>query len=411
MNNLTQSDELFERARVVVPGGIYGHVSPAAGLPRHFPHFCDRAQGCGFVDVDGNEWIDFMCGFGAILHGYNHPEIEESVALQREKGSVFNQPSPVMVELAERLVSSIDFADWAVFAKNGSDLTTWAIRVARESTGSPLVIKAKGAYHGVDSWCDPGHGGRIPEDRASILEFEWNDLEALSVIMSQNEGDIAALILTPYHHAAFAPSELPDPGFWAEVEKLCQRYGILLVLDDVRCGGRLHGGGSHRYFGFTPDLAVYSKALGNGYAISACVGKESYRKASMEVFLTGSCWNDAVAMTAALKSLELSEREGVAEKVLAKGKELTEGLERVAEKFEKNLKMTGPPSMPYPWIEGDENLFEIQKFCQFCAEEGIYFHPHHNWFLGNAHDSESIEKAIHVAGRAFERMSEEERTS
>jgi len=408
MKPRNQSDELFERARKVVPGGIYGHVSPAAGLPRYFPHFCDHAQGSGFVDVDGNKWIDFMCGYGAILHGYNHPEIEEAVVLQREKGSVFNQPSPVMVELAETLVGLIDFADWAVFAKNGSDLTTWAIRVARERTGRPLVVKAKGAYHGVDSWCDPGHGGRIPDDRASILEFEWNDLEALSVIMSENKERIAALILTPYHHAAFAPSEMPSEHFWKEVEELCNRYGTLLVLDDVRCGGRLHMGGSHRHFGFTPDLAVYSKALGNGYAISACVGKDSLRKASMEVFLTGSCWNDAVSMVAALKSLELSQRENVAEKVLHQGKQLTEGLEKAATKHGKNFQMTGPTSMPYPWFKGDENLFEIQKFCQICAEEGIYFHPHHNWFLGNAHDSRSIEHAIEVADRAFKRMDQDE---
>ena len=408
MKNRTQSDELFERARKVVPGGIYGHVSPAAGLPRHFPHFCDHAQGSRFVDVDGNEWLDFMCGFGAILHGYNHPEIEEAVTLQREKGSVFNQPSSLMVELAETLVAQVDFAEWAVFAKNGSDLTTWAIRVARESTGRPLVIKAKGAYHGVDSWCDPGHGGRIPDDRASIIEFEWNDLESLSLIMSENDGKIAALVLTPYHHAAFAPSELPASGFWAGVEELCRRNGVVLILDDVRCGGRLHGGGSHRYFGFTPDLAVYSKALGNGYAISACVGKEPLRKASMEVFLTGSCWNDAVAMAAALKSLELSEREEVAKSVLEKGRQLTEGLERTAAKHGKTLRMTGPSSMPYPWFEGDTNLFEIQKFCQICAEEGIYFHPHHNWFVGNAHDSKSIEQALCVADRALERMVREE---
>ena len=345
---------------------------------------------------------------GAILHGYNHPEIEEAATLQREKGSVFNQPSSLMVELAETLVDRIDFAEWSVFAKNGSDLTTWAIRVAREFTGRPLVIKAKGAYHGVDSWCDPGHGGRIPDDRASIIDFEWNDLESLSLIMSENKGKVAALVLTPYHHTAFAPSELPASGFWAGVEKLCRRNDVLLILDDVRCGGRLHGGGSHRYFGFTPDLAVYSKALGNGYAISACVGKEAFRKASMEVFLTGSCWNDAVSMAAALKSLQLSEREEVATSVLEKGKQLTEGLERIAVKHGRNLKMTGPSSMPYPWFEGDENLFEIQKFCQICAEEGIYFHPHHNWFVGNAHDSKSIEEALCVADRALERMGHED---
>lgn len=404
MKKRTQSDHLFERARKVVPGGIYGHVSPAAGLPRHFPHFCEKADGCRFEDVDGNEWIDFMCGFGAILHGYNNPEIEEAVLLQKEKGSVFNQPSPLMVNLAEALVERIDFADWAVFAKNGSDLTTWAIRVAREHTGRPLIIKAKGAYHGVDSWCDPGHGGRIPDDRASILEFLWNDLDALSHLMDKHHDQVAAIILTPYHHAAFAPSEMPADGFWKEVEAMCVRHGSLLVLDDVRCGGRLHTGGSHRHFGFTPDLAVYSKALGNGYAISACVGKESYRKSSMEVFLTGSCWNDALSMAAAMKSLELSEREKVVDNLLSKGKALCDGLEKAAFANGQSLRMTGPPAMPYPWFEGDDDLFNIQAFCQLCADEGIYFHPHHNWFVGNAHDSSSIDEAVSIATKVLERM-------
>ena len=408
MKERIQSDQIFQRALKVVPGGIYGHVAPAAGLPRHFPHFCERAKGCRFVDVDGNEWIDFMCGFGAILHGYNHPEIEEAVGIQREKGMVFNQPSPLMVDLAETLVERIDFADWAVFAKNGSDLTTWAIRVARESTGRPLVIKARGAYHGVDSWCDPGHGGRIPDDRASILEFDWNDLEALTDLMSKNKDKVAALILTPYHHPAFAPSELPVEGFWKEIESLCARYGIQLVLDDVRCGGRLHAGGSHRHFGFTPDLAVYSKALGNGYAISACVGNESLRKPSVEVFLTGSCWNDALAMTAALKSLELSARDDVVSGVLEKGSHLCDGLERVSKDRGQSLFMTGPPSMPYPWFEGDDSLFKIQRFCQLCTEEEVYFHPHHNWFISNAHDTESIDQAIAVADKALARMQVEE---
>ena len=159
MKNRTQSDELFERARKVVPGGIYGHVSPAAGLPRHFPHFCDHAQGSRFVGVDGNEWLDFMCGFGAILHGYNHPEIEEAVTLNGKK-DLFSISS-LMVELAETLVAKVDFAGGPSLPRMVRILP-WAIRVARESTRRPLVIKAKGAYHGVDSWCDPGHSGRIP---------------------------------------------------------------------------------------------------------------------------------------------------------------------------------------------------------------------------------------------------------
>ena len=128
-----------------------------------------------------------MCGFGAILHGYLNPEIENVVNLQRSKGSVFNQPSLLMVELAERMVEAIDFADWAVFAKNGSDLTTWAIRVAREKTGREFVIKARGAYHGVDAWCDPGLGGRIISDREKILEFHWNDFDELSDLVKKKD--------------------------------------------------------------------------------------------------------------------------------------------------------------------------------------------------------------------------------
>ena len=120
----------------------------------------------------------------------------------------------------------------------------------------------------------------------------------------------------------------------------------------------------------------------------------------MEVFLTGSCWNDAVAMAAALKSLELSEREGVAKSVLEKGRQLTEGLERTAAKHGKTLRMTGPSSMPYPWFEGDRTCLKSKNFVRF-AEEGIYFHPHHNWFVGNAHDSKSIEEALCVADRAL----------
>jgi glutamate-1-semialdehyde 2,1-aminomutase len=304
-------------------------------------------------------------------------------------------------------VQRIDFADWAVFAKNGSDLTTWAIRVAREKTKRKYIIKAKGAYHGVDSWCDPGLGGRIPSDRQEILEFNWNDPDHLSSLFKKFPNQIAAVILTPYHHPSFQRSEMPTSGFWENVSAICRKEEAFLILDDVRAGGRLHDGGSHRFFNFTPDLAVYSKGLGNGYAISACVGKAEHKLASAEVFLTGSCWNDAVAMAAAISSLKISEREGVAKQVLSKGKYFCDQLESVAKKQNFPLLMTGPPSMPYPFVEGDFNLFKIQEFCRFCAEEGLYFHPHHNWFISNAHTFESIDHSIKKASLAIDKLSQQ----
>jgi glutamate-1-semialdehyde 2,1-aminomutase len=404
MRSHNTSEILFKRASRVIPGGTYGHIAPASALPRHFAHFCSTGQGAFFHDVDGNEWIDFMCAYGAVLHGYQNPRIEAAVEKQRELGSIFNHPNEVVVELAEKLTQVVDFASWSVFAKNGSDLTTWAIRVAREQTKRPLVVKALGAYHGVDAWCDPGLGGRIDSDRSDVVEFEWNNLNQLEDMFKQKKNDIAAVILTPYHHAAFAPSEMPTEDFWSQVRRLCTENGSLLILDDVRAGWRLHAGGSHRFFNFTPDMSVFSKALGNGYAISACVGIEAVKSAASEVFLTGSCWNDAVAMQAALSSLTMCVEGNVPQSVMTKGQFFSERLEQLAKGFNYSLKMTGPPSMPYPWFEGDENLFLIQKFCQLASKQGLYFHPHHNWFISDAHDQESLKKSLELAGRAFEEL-------
>jgi len=403
----SRSEELFLRAAKVVPGGIYGHLAPAGGLPGSFPNYAASGKGCRFMDVDGNEWLDFLCGYGSSLFGFGDPEIEEAAERQRREGAVLNQPTERMVELAEALTERIDFAQWAVFAKNGSDVTTWATRVAREHTGRSIVLKAKGAYHGVDAWCDPGFGGRIPEDRAAIREFAWNDLDGFHSLLKECGEEIAAVILTPYHHAAFGASEMPADGFWEEVESACRSRGIALILDDVRAGFRLHDGGSHRAFGFTPDLSCYSKALGNGYAISACLGREEFRRAAREVFLTGSCWNDAVAMAAALKCLELGPDRGVVEKLDQLGRRLGSGLEEHASKHGLPLTMTGPPAMPFPCFEEDENLYSMQRFCESCAEKGLFFHPHHNWFLCGAHDEAAIDEALVVAEAALAEMARE----
>jgi glutamate-1-semialdehyde 2,1-aminomutase len=402
MLNRKESNLLFKRANVVIPTGIYGHVAPGAGLPQDFPHYCMSGKGCHFTDIDGNKWLDFMCGFGAILHGYRNPVIEEAVVLQQERGSVFNQPSKLMVELAEKLVHEIDFADWAVFAKNGSDLTTWAIRVAREQTGREYVIKAVGAYHGVDAWCDPGLGGRISSDRSHVLEFNWNDFDQLESLFNSHKDKIAAVILTPYHHPSFAPSVLPAESFWAKVEELCQKNGSALVLDDVRCGWRLHDEGSHRYFNFTPDIAIYSKALGNGYSISACVGTNDFRSGASEVFLTGSCWNDAYSMAAAIASLQLCKDNKTASSVMSKGKLFCDQIESIGYKFGVPLKMTGLPSMPYPWIEGDDDLYQIQSLCKLAAKQGLYFHPHHNWFISDAMTEKEINQSLSLSEQVIE---------
>jgi glutamate-1-semialdehyde 2,1-aminomutase len=399
--------ELFRRASKVIPGGIYGHASPAAGLPNAFPYYAERAKGCRYWDVDGREYLDFMCGYGTISLGYGHPVVEEAAAKQREKGSIFNHPSALMPELAETLTELIEFADWAVFGKNGSDMTTWAIQVAREFSGRKKILKIQGAYHGVDPWCTPGSGGIIEEDVAHIHSFAWNDLEAFQTLVARYRGEVAALIITPFHHPAFGDSEMPAEGFLQQIEKICRKEEILLILDDIRAGFRLALEGSHTYFGFQPDLACYCKALGNGYNISAALGREYLRVAATKVFLTGSYWNDAVSMAASLACLREMQISDLPSHLDKLGQKLIHGLGQAALEHGFKMRFSGPPAMPFMRFAGEKNFFQLQKFCALAAAEGVFLHPHHNWFLCAAHTAIDIDHAIEAATRAFARLANE----
>ena len=292
------SDALMERAKRVIPGGIYGHQAPVLLTRGAYPSFFARGEGSHVWDVDGNEYIDYICSYGPIVLGHRHPKVEEAARRQMELGNCFNAPGPVWVDLAEHLVSITPFADWTVFAKNGSDVCTWATEVARQATGRPKIAMCAGAYHGTDAWCTPLPGGVTPEDRANMVYFRFNDLESLRHAVEENSGKIAGVILSPFKHDAGHDSELPVEGFLSGVRKICDDNGIVFILDDVRAGFRLHLGGSGELFGVRPDLTTYCKAIANGYPLAACLGRDSLKQAAQEVFFTGSYFTSAVPMAA-----------------------------------------------------------------------------------------------------------------
>jgi glutamate-1-semialdehyde 2,1-aminomutase len=399
-----QSLALFERAAKVIPGGIYGHTTPAASLPLVFPYYAERAEGCRYWDADGREWIDYMCAYGPVVLGYNHPEVEEAAARQNAKGSCFNHPTSLMVELAEYLVEKVDFASWCVFGKNGSDMTTWAVQVAREQTKRRKILMIEGAYHGIDPWCTPGHGGLIDEDRAHVHTFKWNDLGSLDTLLKRHAGDVAGIIITPYHHPLYRDSVFGAPGFLQGIEERCRQNGIVFILDDVRAGFRIDLGGSHRAFGFTPDLICFCKAIANGHPLSAALGARELRGAASRVFLTGSYWNSAVPMAAALATLRILERDNVLGKLDAAGKKLAAGLEQGAARHGFTVTVSGPPAVPYMTFKDDHNLRKIQAFSTLAAAEGLFLHPHHNWFLCAAHTDAVIDETLARTDRAFARM-------
>jgi glutamate-1-semialdehyde 2,1-aminomutase len=399
--SFAQTLALFERATRVVPGGIYGHQTPALLVPGSYPYFFQRGEGSHVWDVDGNEYIDYMCSYGPIVVGHRHPKVEAAAIAQMREGNCFNGPTRLWVELAERLVDITPFADWAVFAKNGSDVCTWAVEVARAATGRPKVVKAAGAYHGTHAWCAPMPAGTTPEDRANVLEVPWNDLGTLERLVAAEHTSIAAIILTPFRHDAFHDSEMAADGYLAGVRRLCDAKGIVFILDDVRAGFRLHLGGSGEYVGVRPDLACYCKAIAKGYPLSACVGRDSLRSAAGEVFFTGSYFTSGVPMAAALATIEeLAAHDGIA-RMAELGARLCRGLEEGARAHGMGVVTSGPPALPFMSFCDDPGQSLNRTFCAAAAERGVYFHPHHNWFLSSAHTEADIDRTLAVADEAF----------
>jgi glutamate-1-semialdehyde 2,1-aminomutase len=396
-----KSKELFLRAAEVIPGAIYGHQSPAITVPGSFPYYAAHGEGAYFWDVDGNKYVDYLCAYGPMVSGYGNRVVDDAAVAEYRKGNCLNLPSPLMVNLAERLTGLIPWADWAVFAKNGTDVTTWCTLVAREHTGRKKIVAAKGEYHGAAPWCTPGHGGIVEEDRANMLYFTWNKLETLKALFDTHKGEIAGVIMTPFHHPSFADSELPAPGFWQGVRKLCDENGAVLILDDVRCGFRLDMHGSQAYFGFEPDLACYCKAIANGYPLSAGAGRNSMKAAAANVFLTGSYWTSTASMAAALANLDHLEKIDGVKTMNELGDLLMKGLVERGKAFGYDQVATGPGALPFVRFGCENNFMRQQVFCAEMIQRGQFLHPHHNWFLSAAHTKADIQATLDAAEEVF----------
>lgn len=398
-----KSQALFERASKVIPCGIYGHYSPAPLVPASdYPFFTAKAKGSRFTDVDGNEFIDYMCAYGPMILGYSHPKVDAAAAKQEKLSSCVTGASPLMVELAEYLTELIDGMDWAFFAKNGGDVTNYAVMVARSVTGRKKIIAVSGGYHGVAPWMQaPGHHGVMEDDYCNVIRVKWNSFEEFENAVKANSGEIAAFISTPYHHPAFADNEMPAEGYWQKIEALCRKEGILLIIDDVRCGFRLDIRGSHHYFGFKPDMVCFCKAIANGYPISALMGTEALKADTAKVFQTGSYWFQSTPMAAALATLKELKRINGTRIMDEKGSKLLDGMVKIAADYGYNLLVTGHPSMPYLRITDDESLMLHQEWCGECTKRGAYFTSHHNWFISTAHTDSDIKRTWDICNDAF----------
>jgi glutamate-1-semialdehyde 2,1-aminomutase len=394
--------ELRRRANAVVPNGMYGHQNMNA-LPA-IPQYIARSRGARLWDVDGNEYVDLMCSWGPVILGHGDPVVEEAAERQRRQGDCLNGPAPIMVELAEAMVATVADADWAMFAKNGTDATGLALTTARAATGRSKVLMARNSYHGIDAWALPNEApGTTAEEHLNTVWFDYNDLDSVEAAVAQaGEGTIAAIVCTPHRHDVYTDQVPAERAFAQGVREICDRVGAALILDDVRCGLRIDLRGSWEQHGVRPDLSAWSKSLANGYALAVLLGAEPYREAAGKIVATGSFWLAGAPMAAALKTIEILKATDGIKAMENQGTRLKDGLRTQAEAHGFEVSVSGPPAMPLLLFADDAPDFaKGLAWSGHCAGHGVYLHPVHNWFLSTAHDEAIIDAALERTDLAF----------
>jgi glutamate-1-semialdehyde 2,1-aminomutase len=403
------SVELDRRAEKALPRGLAGHLSPQVNFPGA-PHFIARAEGSRFWSIEGDEYLDLMCSWGPIVVGHLNPEVEEAVARQHALVDCGNGAAPVMVDLAEKLNSLVDDGAWTLFAKNGADVTTLSLTLARAHTGRRTVLVANGAYHGALPWCNPDAQGTLPGDREGLAYFEFNDLESVRKAAEEHRGDLAAIITSPLRQPAGFDQELPTREFAVGLRELCDEHGALLIHDEVRTGMRLELGSAWRSFGIAPDMSAWGKAIANGYALAALVGKEELRDVASRVFATGTFWWSGDAMAAGLATLEILERDDGLATMNDWGTRFCEGLATAAAERGLEIAVTGPPTMPYARFTADDDSRALaDTFAAECGKNGLYLHPRHNWFVSAAMDERDLEQALAAVAAGVDAVADQVR--
>lgn len=393
--NITRSLELFEEAKTLVPGGVLGARKPGDFIMGEFPIFLEYGKGCRLTDVDGNEYIDFLCGYGPIILGYREEEVDDAVIQQiKDKGFCFTLTQPYQNELAKKLNELIPSAELSSFLKTGSDATTASIRIARAYTNRIKIMRC--GYHGWHDWCVEMKGG-IPEKfYEDVYEFHYNDLDHLEDLMKKHGDQTAAIIMTPFGHHLHEKMQAPKPGFLEGVRKLADKYGAVLVFDEVRTCFRLRMGGAQELYGVTPDLTVLGKGMANGYAISVVTGKKDVMMAAAsKLFISSTFFSNSVGYIAALKTIEIMERDKVLDNIWGKGGRFLKKIRDIIDKYDVGAELSGVEPMFFITFKKDEANTRKGRRDDFYTQlirKGFFFTPHHHAYISYRHTEEDLDK-------------------
>ena len=403
--NITRSLELYEEACGLVPGGVLGARKPADFIAGEYPIFLESGKGCRLIDVDGNEFIDFLCGYGPIILGYRESEVDEAVYKQiTEKGFCFSLTQKYQNDLAKKIAELVPCAEMSIFLKTGSDATTASIRIARAHTNKLKVMRC--GYHGWHDWCVEMKGGIPKKFYEDVFEFQYNNLTQLEELMAVHGKETAAIIMTPFGHPNHQEMQIPQPGFLEGVRDLADQYGAVLIYDEIRTGFRLSLGGAQALYGVHPDISVLGKAIANGYPISVVTGKKDVMMAAAEkLFISSTFFPNSEAFIAALKTIEILERDNVLANIWEKGEWFMEKIQEILNKHDVGAELTGIPPMFYITFEKDETGSYKGKRKDFYTQmirKRFFFTPYHHAYISYRHTEEDLNLALIAIDESLE---------
>jgi glutamate-1-semialdehyde 2,1-aminomutase len=346
----TESKRRQSIVHQVIPGGCHTLAKGDDQFPHLAPGFIERGFGAHVYDVDGNEYIEYGMGCRAVTLGHAYPPVVQAVQAELTRGCNFGRPSPIELDCAEQLLGMIDGAEMCKFAKDGSSVTTAALKLARAFTHrDKIALCADHPFFAVNDWfigttdIDRGIPNAVKE---LSLRFRYNDIDSLAQLFQQNPGEIAAVIMEP------AKYEDPKNGFLHKVQDLCAEHGAVFILDEMITGFRWHNGGGQKYYDIVPDLSTFGKALANGMSVSALVGKKELMELgglthdSERVFLLSTTHGaETHALAGAMATMKVYQDEPVIETLIAQGTRLKRGLEEViaGHNLGRSVKVLGKP--------------------------------------------------------------------
>lgn len=420
--------ELFELAKKYIPGGVNSPVRSFSGVGGA-PFFTARAKGCYLYDVEGNEYIDYICSWGANIVGHANPYIVSRIVKALENGFSYGTPTELEVEFAKQISKLIPSIEKFRAVSSGTEAVMSAIRLARGYTGKKYIIKFNGCYHGhsdsllvkagsgLATFNNPSSAGVLPESVLHTLVLEYNDCNELKNVFKQHGQDIAGVILEPF--AGNMNLVKPSTDFLITMRKLCDEYKSVLIFDEVMTGFRVDLASAQGLLNIKPDLTTLGKVIGGGMPLAGFGGKTlimDHLAPLGSVYQAGTLSGNPIAVAAGLATLELIQASGFYENLTLMTQELITGLSRVAHKH--GIQFVGDsvgamfgfyftdivPSTYKEVVTANQEQFK--RFFHSMLKHGVYFAPSmfEAGFICSSHDKSVIDKTIEIADQVFATM-------